>query len=237
VKEAILAVAAEFTTYGTPRITAELQRRGIRVNHKRVSRLLDELGLKQQSPPPRVRTTDSCHEHPRFPNRVRDLQITRRHQVWVADLTYVHLDRGFVYLAVVMDVHTRMIMGWNLARSLDDSLAIGALQRALRHATPEIHHSDQGSQYASAAYGKALPERTLRSMARTGAAWENGHCERLIGTIKAEEVKLSEYADIHDARQRIGTFIEQVYNHKRIHSSLGYLTPAEFATAYEEDSP
>ena len=150
-------------------------------------------------------------------------------QVWVCDITSIRLRQEFVYLAVVMDVFTRCIRGWHLGRSLDQTLTLHALEQALIEHTPEIHHSDQGVQYAAHAYTARLHQAGVQiSMAEVGAAWQNGYAERLMCTIKEEEVDLSEYEDYTDAVRQLGRFLDEVYMHKRIHSSLGYLTPAEF---------
>jgi putative transposase len=156
-------------------------------------------------------------------------EIVRPDQVWVSDITYIRLRDEFVYLAVIMDVFTRSIRGWHLERSLDQTLTLIALDRALAGHTPEIHHSDQGIQYAAAAYIQMLRAAGAEvSMAEIGEAWQNGYAERLIRTIKEEEVDLSEYECYTDAVSQLGQFLNDVYMHKRIHSSLGYLTPAEF---------
>jgi transposase InsO family protein len=232
-RAAISQLCAQWPTYGYRRIAAELQRAGWTVNHKRVARLMAEMGLPAKVKRAGQRTTDSDHDGPRFPNLVRELVVTRPEQVWVADITYIRLVRGFVYLAVVMDIFTRAIRGWELARNLDRSLTCAALRRALRGSRPEIHHSDQGVQYAAQEYLDELNRADAAvSMADVGAAWQNGYAERLIRTIKEEEVYLSEYLDYHDARRQLGRFLDDVYMHKRIHSSLGYLTPVEFETQW-----
>ncbi len=147
----------------------------------------------------------------------------------------MRLGQGFVYLAVLMDVFTRSIRGWQLGRSLDGELSLTALRRALTRGTPEIHHSDQGVQYAATGYVELLRERGVAiSMAEVGQAWQNGYAERLMRTIKEEEVALTEYQDFHDAYSQIERFLEEVYQHKRIHSALGYLTPAEFEQSWRE---
>jgi putative transposase len=228
-RQALLAQAEAWPTYGYRRVTAQLQREGWQVNHKRIRRLMQEMGLQGQAPPRKVRTTNSQHGYRRYPNLVQTLSIVRPHQVWVADITFVRLAHKFVYLAVIMDVFTRRICGWHLSHTLDHSLTLHALQMALQEAAPEIHHSDQGGQYAATAYVALLTEAKVAiSMAAVGEAWQNGYAERVIRTIKEEEVDLSDYQDFHDAYQQIGRFLTDVYNRKRIHSSLGYLTPAEF---------
>lgn len=216
-------------TYGYRRITAELRRSGPPVNSKRIRRLRRLMHLQAKIKHKKRRTTNSQHDFPRYPNLVQDLSVTRPDQVWVADITWIHLRHEDVYLAVIMDVFTRMIRGWYLSRSLDHTLTCAALYRALVTHTPEIHHSDQGVQYAASEYTDLLHAVGVQiSMAEVGEAWQNGYAERLVRTIKEEEVDLSEYEDYHDAMQQLGRFLDEVYTHKRIHSSLGYLTPAEF---------
>jgi putative transposase len=180
------------------------------------------------------RTTDSDHDFPRYPNLVMDLQVVRPDLVWVSDITYIRLAHEFVHLAVIMDVFTRNVRGRtfgsrHLGRSLDQSLTLLALQRALAHGKPEIHHSNQGVQYAATTYTRMLQSVHVQiSMASAGEAWQNGYAERLLRTIKEEEVDLSEYTNYADALRQLGRFLDDVYTHKRIHSALGYLTPAEF---------
>jgi transposase InsO family protein len=228
-RRAVERLAGAWPTYGYRRIAAMLRREGRAVNGKRVRRVLAELGLQGKAPARRVRTTDSAHPFPRYPNLVEGLAVERPEQVWVADITYVRVRAEFVYLAVLMDVFTRRVRGWELSRSLDAGLALGALGRALRSGVPEVHHSDQGVQYAAADYVRRLTSRGVTiSMAAIGKPEENGYAERLMRTIKEEEVALTEYQDFADARRQLGRFLDAVYNRKRIHSSLGYLTPEEF---------
>jgi len=236
-KVAIEAVAAEWPTYGYRRVTAQLRRQEWLVNHKRVQRLMRLMGLQAKTKRKRRRTTNSEHDFPRYPNLVQDLEIVRPEQIWVSDITYVCLRYAFVYLAVIMDVFTRGIRGWHLGRGLDHTLTLTALQRALaKHPAPQIHHSDQGVQYAATAYTQALQDVNVQiSMADVGEAWQNGYAERLIRTIKEEEVDLSEYLDYNDAYRQLGRFLDDVYMHKRIHSSLGYLTPAEFEEQWRKE--
>jgi transposase InsO family protein len=229
-------VAGQFPKYGTRRITHQLRRAPYhyRINRKRIQRLMRQKKLLRPVKRARYRTTDSQHPYLRYPNLVAELEVTHPEQVWVCDVTYVRLGKGFVFLAIVMDVFTRAIRGWNLDRNLDTDLTLVALQRALRLCIPQIHHSDQGVQYAAQAYTDLLKQYGIQiSMTTQGKPEENGYAERFMRTIKEEEVDLSEYLDLDDARRQIGRFIEDVYMTKRIHSALGYLTPAEFETAWQ----
>jgi transposase InsO family protein len=228
-REALIALAGQWPTYGYRRLTVMLRREGHPVNAKRVRRLMSALGLFGEPPPRHPRTTNSVHAFPRFPNLVESLEVVRPDQVWVSDITYIRLKKEFIYLAVLMDVFSRSIRGWNLGRSLEQELALVALGRAMERGTPEIHHSDQGVQYAATAYVEALTGAGAAiSMAAVGEPRENGYAERLMRTIKEEEVDLTEYEDYADALRQLGRFLDEVYNRKRIHSALGYLTPSEF---------
>lgn len=228
-RAALLDLAGQYPTYGYRRLTALLKRAGWIVNRKRIQRLMADMGLQRPVKRRKTRTTDSQHDFPRYPNRVADLQPSRPDEVWVADITYIRLARDFVYLAVIMDVFTRAVRGWHLSRSLDPDLTLAALRWALADRVPDIHHSDQGVQYACADYTDLLTEyEVLISMTAVGKPEDNGYAERLMRTIKEEEVDLSEYADFHEAYRSIRRFLDEVYPHKRIHSALGYLTPAEF---------
>lgn len=237
--EALSTLAATYPTYGYRRLTALLGRQGWQVNHKRVQRLMQQMGLQRPVKKRKPRTTNSDHPFPRYPNRVRDTKAEQPDAIWAADITYVRLERGFVYLAVLMDVFTRAVRGWHLSRSLDRHLTLTALRRALATGhCPRIHHSDQGLQYACGDYTDLLQENNVQiSMAAVGKPEENGFAERLMRTIKEEEVDLSDYRDFHDAYQRIGQFLDDVYSRKRIHSALGYLTPAEFEAWWCNQQP
>jgi putative transposase len=237
-RDALRRLAGEWPTYGYRRLTAMLRRAGHAVNAKRVRRLMADLDIQGQAPVRRKRTTDSNHAFPRYPNLVEGLEVVRPDQVWVADITYIHLRHGFVYLAVIMDVFTRSIRGWHLSRGLDQELTLGALEMALRGGVPKVHHSDQGVQYAATDYVSRLQGcGAAVSMAAVGEPRENGYAERLMRTIKEEEVELSEYQDYADALRQIARFIEAVYNRKRIHSALGYLTPEEFEQQWRDKQP
>ena len=229
-------VLLRFPTYGYRRVTEQLHREEHIVNHKRVLRVMREndlLAIVKQ----RVRTTQSNHEYGRYPNLVQDIVVVRPDQVWCADITYIRLRRQFVYLAIILDMFTRSLRGWHLGRTLSSDLALAALDRALTQRRPEIHHSDQGVQYAAQGYVDRLDAiDTQISMAAVGQPTENPYAERVIRTIKEEEVYLNEYETFADAYQRIGHFIEDVYQTKRIHSALDYLTLAESEALYQAGS-
>ena len=227
-RSALEQVALEFPRYGYRRMTAELQRRGWAVNHKRVLRLMHEEHLLIQVRR-FCRTTFSQHPYGRYPNLIKHLVIERPDQVWCGDITYVRLRHEFVYLAVLLDIFTRSVRGWELSRQLSQELPKAALRRALHSATPEIHHSDQGVQYAADGYTELLRTAGVQiSMSAQGQPTENAYAERFMRTLKEEEVYLHEYQDFADAHTSIGRFLNEVYMHKRVHSALGYLPPAEF---------
>lgn len=234
IEAAIEEVAEKWPKYGYRRITVQLRReKKMTVNSKRVRRLMRKKGLQAQIQRKKRRTTNSDHDFPRYPNLVQELDVVRPDQVWVADITYIRLLTEFVYLAMIMDVFTRCIRGWQLGRGLDQDLTMMALKRALAQHTPEIHHSDQGVQYAATTYVDVLQRHRIAiSMAEVGEAWQNGYAERLVRTIKEEEVDLSDYHDYTDAYCQLGRFLDDVYMHKRIHSALGYLTPVEFESQW-----
>ena len=201
---------------------------GYTVGYKRVVRLMKAANLSVSVK--RVcQTTTSVDAVRPWTNRLQTLEVSRRDQVWVGDITYVRLKGHFIYVCLLMDVFTRMIRGWQISQHLTQSLTLKPLEAALHRSVPEIHHSDQGVQYLSNVYLSTLRQHGVEiSVARRGCPWENGYAERLIRTLKEEEVHLNAYEDIHEARSRIGQFITQVYHQKRPHSALGYLTPAEF---------
>ena len=231
-RDEIQRIALEFPCYGRPRITAELKRRGWKVNHKRVARIMREDNLLCLRRKKFIVTTDSRHGFPVYPNLAAGMELTGLNQLWIADITYIRLETEFVYLAVVLDAFSRKVVGWALDRTLEDDLAIAALQMAFRkRSSPEglTHHSDRGVQYASNDYTGLLKDRGVRiSMSRSGNPYDNATCESFKKTLKYEEVYRQDYRDLAEARASIEQFIEKIYNGKRLHSALGYRPPVEF---------
>jgi putative transposase len=236
-RDALQRVALEMPCYGYRRVTHELQRRGYEVNHKRVLRLLRDDNLLCLRRRAFVVTTESGHGRPVYPNLVPTLTLTGLNQLWVADITYVRLRHEFIYLAVLLDAYSRRCLGWQLGRHLREELALGALELALaqRPVAPGlVHHSDRGVQYASAAYTARLAgEGIAISMSRRGNPYDNAYAESFLKTLKYEEVYLSEYHSLEEAREGIEYFLVEVYNRKRLHSALGYRPPAEFEAQTE----
>lgn len=232
----IEAIVLKWSGYGYRRVTHELARRGRPTNHKRVLRVMRAGGLLCRPKRRFQATTDSTHSERRFSNLLATVVPTQPNQVWQVDLTYVRVQRGFVYLACVLDSFTREIVGWALSRCIDAALALTALNNALAARCPApglLHHSDQGGQYASRVYVDRLRETGLiPSMSRKGNPYDNARMESFYKTLKAEEVDLQDYLDFDDAQRHITHFIGQLYNQERLHSSLGYVPPAEFATRY-----
>jgi transposase InsO family protein len=231
-RDAIQRIALEWPSYGRPRITAELRRRGWTVNAKRVHRLLREDNLLCVRKRKFVVTTDSNHGRKVYPNLARGLVLTGVDQLWRADITYIRLRDEFVFLAVILDAFSRRVIGWALDRNMEDELTLTALRMALsrRSIRPGlVHHSDRGSQYASKDYTDLLKANQIDiSMSRKGNPWDNAACESFMKTLKYEEVLRNEYRDLAEAFASIPEFLEKVYNQKRLHSALGYLPPVEF---------
>jgi transposase InsO family protein len=232
VRSQIQQVALEMPRYGYRRITAELRRRGCAINHKRVLRLMRSDNLLCLRKKAFCRTTDSAHGLPVYPNLVPALQVNATDQLWVADITYIRLQREFVYLAVVLDAYSRRCIGWALGRRLTVDLPLAALEKALatRQIKPGlVHHSDQGVQYASGEYTGLLKAQAIRiSMSRRGNPYDNAQAESFMKTLKYEEVNLSDYENYIEAYDSIERFLEEAYNCKRLHSALGYRPPVEF---------
>jgi len=225
-------ICLEMPRYGYRRVTVALCRMGFKVNHKRVLCLMHKDNLLCVRKKRWIRTTDSSHAYRTYPNLTQELIVTRPNQLWIADITYVRLVREFVYLAVMVDAFSRRAIGWALSQHIDTQLSLHALRMALKTRTvlPElIHHSDQGVQYAATKYTDVLKAHSIAiSMSRKGNPFDNATMESFIKTLKHEEVSLNEYETLQDARSNIGHFLDTVYNHKRLHSSLGYKPPVEF---------
>jgi putative transposase len=237
IREEMQNIVIEFTGYGYRRVKVELRNRGYIVNEKKVRRLMKEDNLICVKKRFKLQTTDSNHGEKVYPNLARDLKITSINQLWVADITYIQLSKEFVYLAVIIDVFSRRCIGWDLSRNIDTELTLNALLKALQNRRGDdlkdlIHHSDQGVQYASIGYVNYLKDIGIQiSMSRKGNPYDNAFAESFIKTLKCEEVYLNEYETFNDAIQNIEHFIEEVYNLKRLHSSIGYKSPVDFEKA------
>ena len=218
--------------YGYRRVAAELRRRGLMVNHKRVARIMREDNLLAVQPKSFAVTTDSRHKLEVYLNLAARMKLTGINQLWVADITYIRLHREFVYLAVILDAWSRKVVGWELDRTLAASLPIAALRKALAERTPPpglVHHSDRGVQYASGDYVALLAAHgMIPSMSRPANPYDNASCESFMKTLKREEIYANEYGDMDDLRSHIEEFIDRYYNRQRLHSALGYRPPEEF---------
>jgi putative transposase len=231
-RDAIERIVLEFPGYGYRRVTHALRRDGWPINAKRVLRVMREESLLCQLKRRFVPTTDSRHGLGRYPNLLRERVLSGPNQAWVADITYVRLPTAFCYLAAILDAWSRRCVGWELSRSIDTALSLAALEQAIADRRPApglIHHSDHGVQYASTRYVDRLAELDAQvSMAGVGNVYENALAESFFATLKREEVSLHEYRTLAEAEANLERFIDEVYNHKRLHSSLGYRPPSEF---------
>ncbi|AIE84708.1 integrase catalytic subunit [Fimbriimonas ginsengisoli Gsoil 348] len=234
----ILHLRASFPTAGLRLMHAYLARLRVAATRSQVRTVYVRLGLLGKRAPPRSKgTTDSRHEHPRYPNLIRDLVPSYPNQVWVADTTELVAGGRRTFLALVEDLFTRRVVGVSLSFANDSWLTLSALDMALSRETPAIHHSDQGKPYASGVYTRRLlAQGVTLSMARVGCAWENGHAERLNRTFKEEEILRSEYESLNEAKESIAAYAKH-YNEKRIHMSLGYRTPNEVLQSHRQDQP
>jgi putative transposase len=236
VRNAIQQIVLEHRRrYGYRRVTVELHRRGMVVNHKRVLRLMREDNLLGIEPKAFLATTNSDHDQAVYLNLARRMKLTAINQLWVADITYIRLRQEFVYLAVVLDAFSRKVVGWALDRTLTTRLPLLALQRAIALRQPPpglVHHSDRGIQYASQQYTALLGlHGILPSMSRPGNPYDNAFCESFIKTLKREQISTHKYQYIDELNAHLEEFLEHYYNRLRIHSALGYKTPEEFEAA------
>jgi putative transposase len=233
VRSTIQQVALEHRRrYGYRRVTAELRRRGMLVNHKRVARIMREDNLLAVQPKQFVTTTNSSHALEIYLNLARRMNLTGIDQLWVADITYIRLKTEFVYLAVILDAFSRRVVGWSLDRTLASRLATVALEMAIEARRPLaglVHHSDRGIQYASGDYVAILKKHEMvPSMSRPANPYDNASCESFMKTLKREEIYANEYGDLDGLQNHLEEFIERYYNEKRLHSALGYRSPEEF---------
>ena len=225
-------ITEEFPKAGYRKVTRQLHRESVQVNHKKVHRIMREKGLLVKKTRRFVRTTDSNHPYPVYPNLTKGLRVASLNQVWVADITYIRIAVGFVYLAVILDLCSRKAIGYAISRNIDTALSLSALRMAIQSRNPfpgVIHHSDRGVQYAAHDYVDELKSHGFQiSMSRSGNPYDNAFAESFMKTVKTEEVYLWEYRTLEDVLRRLPYFIEQVYNQKRLHASLDYVPPSEY---------
>jgi len=238
VRDAIERLVLAFPGYGYRRVTQALRREGWTINAKRVRRVMRDESLLCQLKRRFVRTTDSRHGLGSYPNRLRERVLGGPNQAWVADITYIRLPTTFCSLATVLDAWSRRVVGWELARHIDTELTVTALERAIAGRTPApglIHHSDHGVQYASIRYVARLAAIGAQiRMAAIGNVYENALAESFFATLKREEVYLHDYQSFAEAEGNLARFLDDVYNHKRLHSSLGYRPPSEFEACSDD---
>ena len=235
INKTIEKIVLKFPGYGYRRVTKELQRQNLIINHKKIYKLMSENNLLYKKKKKfKIITTDSNHNLPVYKNLIKNTKATRLNQIWIADITYILLANGHIYLAAILDRFSRRCIGWALSKNIDVDLVLEALNMAIRkrkHLGFDglIHHSDQGVQYASHEYIDLLKEFGIEiSMSRKGNPYDNAHMESFMKTFKIEGVYIKEYETFEEAYKNIKCFIEIVYNKKRLHSSIGYMPPDEF---------
>jgi len=239
IRKKIEDISREHPYYGYRRITAQLRRDKVIVNHKKVLKMMRQLGIQGRIKHKYITTTNSKHHNKIYSNLIKDKELTGINQVWCADITYIRILNGFVYLAAIIDIYSRKIVGYAIGKTLSPKLAIAALNMAIatRNTDNLIHYSDRGTQYTCKDYIKILKDNGIRiSMSGKGNPYDNAFAESLFKTIKQEEVYLWEYETFSDVVERIPYFIEDVYNTKRLHSSLGYRPPEEYERLLAKNS-
>ena len=227
----IKGICYRYPFYGYRRVTVALKRAGVAVNHKKVAKMMREMGIQVKKRKRFTRTTNSRHNLKVYPNLIKDLAIERIDQVWCSDITYIGIRNGFVYLSAIIDAFSRKVVGYAISKSLAAELALEALRMAIlsRDTSDLIHHSDKGIQYCCTGYINLLNSHGIRiSMSAKGMPVENASAEAFFGRLKVEEIYMWDYETYADVAERLPYFIEEVYNRKRLHSSIGYMPPEEF---------
>ena len=236
-RDEIEKIRCEHPRSGYRTLLRYLSRKGMIIGETRLRRVMTQYSLQAKLKRAFVRTTDSEHGHRVYPNLVKDLKITKLNQVWASDFTYIRIDNGFVYLAVILDLFSRKVVGWALSKNIDADLAVCALDMAIEQRKPPkgcIHHSDRGVQYLGKKYVEVLNKNEFQiSNSAKGNPYDNAFVESFMKTLKQEEVYLANYQTYVDVLENVPRFIEDVYNQKRIHSGIGYLTPHEFEQQLE----
>ena len=242
VKDLIDNVHIDHPTFGYRKLHHELKRRGVVMNEKKIRRIQRKFGLFATIIRKWIKTTDSKHKFKKYPKLLSPaLRVTNVNEVWVSDITYVRILTGFIFVAIILDLFSRKVIGWAISRRINEELAVEALKMAIRNRKPDpgcIHHSDQGVQYCSKEYIEILTEWKFQiSMSRKGNPYDNAWAESFMKILKYEEIYLSEYETYEDVVNRLPRFIEEIYNRKRIHSSIDYLTPEEFEVKFMKPKP
>lgn len=233
-------IRVEFPRTGYRMLLGHLKRAGVKIGERKLRRILSKFQLQFRSKQRWVATTNSNHEHEIHPNLIEELTLNGINQVWTADITYIRIDTGFIYLAVILDLYSRKVIGWSISKKIDGQLALSALEMAIKRRVPGkgvIHHSDRGVQYLCDVYVKMLDEHGFhKSCSRKGNPYDNAWTESFMKTLKYDEIHMREYVTYLDVVENLPTFIEEVYNKKRLHSALQYLPPEEFENRVQSET-